>query len=296
MRSATWSASCGSSSATSSSGTTPSSRWARSSTEPERATAAAGAAQDEVGQPDDLRGRAVVADELDDPGLRVAGAEAEEVRRGGAGEGVDRLRGVADDADVLALSEPQLEEGLLEAVDVLVLVDDEVPVLRPHGAGDLLVLAEDAGGQEQDVLEVDDAALGLHRLVLLDDAGHRRGVEAGRRLAPGTRGGRGVGVGGEHRDLGPLDLGGDVAHPGRVEPEAQAATGLGDGARLVRHHLGGGAADGLRPEVVQLPQRRGVEGACLDPADPEVAQPGAHLAGGAGGEGDGEDALRLVGP
>ena len=81
---------------------------------------------------------------------------------------------------------------------------------------------------------------------------------------------------------------------GAVEPQPQPAAGLGDGARLVRHHLGGGAADGLRPEVVQLAQRGGVEGAGLHAADAEVAQPGAHLAGRAGGEGDRQHPLRLV--
>ena len=107
-------------------------------------------------------------------------------------------------------------------------------------------------------------------------------------------GGGGVRLGGEQRDLRPLDLGGEVADAGAVEPQPQPAAGLGDGAGLVRHHLGRRAADGLRPEVVQLAQRGGVEGAGLHPADPEVAQPGAHLARGPGGEGDREHPLRLV--
>ena len=37
-----------------------------------------------------------------------------------------------------------------------------------------------------------------------------------------------------------------------------------------------------------------MEGARLHPADAEPAEAGAHLAGGAGREGDGEDALRLA--
>ena len=82
--------------------------------------------------------------------------------------------------------------------------------------------------------------------------------------------------------------------PGAVEAHPQPARGLGDGARLVRHHLRRGAPDGLRPEVVQLPQRRGVERPRLHPADAEVAQPGAHLARGPGGEGHRERALRLL--
>ena len=54
------------------------------------------------------------------------------------------------------------------------------------------------------------------------------------------------------------------------------------------------AADRLRPEVVQLAQRGGVERAGLDALDAEAAQPGAHLARGAGREGQREHALRLL--
>ena len=116
-------------------------------------------------------------------GLRVAGAEAEQVLGRGAGEGVDRLGRVADDAEVAPLPQPQVEQALLERVDVLVLVDDEVAVLAAHGPGDLVVLAQDADGEQQDVLEVDDPALGLDLLVGGEEPGHRGGVEAGRGLA-----------------------------------------------------------------------------------------------------------------
>ena len=293
MRVATVAASSGSLSATRSSGAGPSGRCARSSTEP-GATLPARPPEHEVGQADHLRGGAVVAHQLDGARLGMPGAEAQEVLGRGAGEGVDGLRRVADDADVAPLPEPQVEQGLLEPVDVLVLVDDEVPVLAADGTGDLLVLAQDADHEEQDVLEVDDAALGLDLLVGGDEPGHGGGVEPGRGLPTTGGGGRGIRLGREERDLRPLDLGGEVAHGRPVEPQAQARPGLGHGARLVRHDLGGGAADGLRPEVVQLAEGRRVERAGLHAADAEVAQPGAHLAGGAGGEGDGEDALRLV--
>ena len=42
----------------------------------------------------------------------------------------------------------------------------------------------------------------------------------------------------------------------------------------------------VRPEVAQLAQRRGVEGAGLHPGGTEPAQPAAHLARRAGGERD----------
>ena len=85
-----------------------------------------------------------------------------------------------------------------------------------------------------------------------------------------------------------------MAGPVELQPQrgAPASATAGPCARM---HLRRGAADRLRPEVVQLAQRRGVEGAGLHPADAEVAQPGAHLARRPGGEGDGEHPLRLVG-
>ena len=141
------------------------------------APAAARAAEHEVGQPHDLGRGAVVAHQLDDVGPRVPGAEAEQVLGRGPREAVDGLGGVADDAHVVAVPEPEVEQGLLEPVDVLVLVDHEVSVLAAHRPGHLVVLAEDAGGEEEDVLEVDDAPVGLDVLVGGQQPGHRRGVE-----------------------------------------------------------------------------------------------------------------------
>ena len=89
----------------------------------------------------------------------MAGAEAEEVLGRGTGERVDGLGRVADDAQVVALPQPRVEQGLLQPVDVLVLVDDEVAVLAARRPGDLVVLPQDADHEQQDVLEVDDAPL-----------------------------------------------------------------------------------------------------------------------------------------
>lgn len=99
--------------------------------------------------------------------------------RGRAGEGVDGLAGVADHAQVLPVAEPQLQQALLEGTDVLVLVDDEVLVLRPHLLGDVVPVLEDGDGEEQDVLEVDDGALALEVLVGGVELGDLGGV-AGR--------------------------------------------------------------------------------------------------------------------
>lgn len=101
----------------------------------------------------------------------MAGAEVEEVVGGRAGEGVDGLAGVADDAEAVAFAEPQFEEALLEGADVLVLVDDEVLVLGADRFGDVVLVLEDGDGEQQDVFEVDDAAVAFEVFV--------RGVELG---------------------------------------------------------------------------------------------------------------------
>lgn len=224
----------------------------------------------------------------------MAGAEAEQIVGGGTGEGVDGLAGVADDAEAGAAAGagPLVEEALLERGDVLVLVDGEVPVLGADLVGDVRAVLQDGGGEQQDVLEVDvpSAALGL--LVDPVDLGGLGGVAGG--LAAGLGHGRGVVVGAGLGDLGPFDLGGEVAQLGALDAQAAAAGGLGDQLDLALEQLGDGAADGAGPEVVELAQRGGVEGAGLDAVGAELAQPAAHLAGGAGGEGDGKDLLGLV--
>src|SRR5690606_3669114 len=93
----------------------------------------------------------------------------EEARRR-AGEGVDRLRDVANDADLAPVPDPQVEEALLERGDVLVLVDDEVAVLLADLGRDVLTLAEDADHEQEDVLEVDDPPFGLDVLVDAEEA------------------------------------------------------------------------------------------------------------------------------
>ena len=99
-------------------------------------------ASDPVGQRDDLRGGAVVADQPTTVAPRVPAREVEQVVGRGAGEGVDRLARVADDAELVAAAEPQVEQRLLQRADVLELVDDEVLVLPAHLVGDLPVLGE----------------------------------------------------------------------------------------------------------------------------------------------------------
>ena len=68
---------------------------------------------------------------------------------------VDRLVVVADDAEVVAVAEPQVEQRLLEQVDVLVLVDRERAVALAEGRADLRVALVQADRQLEQILEVD---------------------------------------------------------------------------------------------------------------------------------------------
>lgn len=161
-------------------------------------------------------------------------------------------------------------------------------VLGADLLGDVLPVLQDGDGQQQDVLEVDDGAVPLEVLVGGVELGDLGGVARG--LAAGLGGGAGV-VGGDGLgDLGPLDLRGDVPQLAAVETDAAGGGRVGDQLDLAVDEPGQGATDRFRPEVLQLSQGGGVEGAGLDALGAELAEPAAHLAGGPGGEGDGEHA------
>ncbi len=219
--------------------------------------------------------------------------EVAEVGGVGAGEAVDRLGGVAHHADLVAAAEPEVEQGRLQRRDVLELVDGEELVLRADLGGHPLVLGEHGGVEQEDVLHVHPALAALDVLVGGEHPRHRRRVEPGDvTTTPGREGG--VLLGADVADLGPLDLGGQVAQLALVDAETlapggereQRQLGLGEGGQV-------GAVD-ARPEEAQLAERGGVEGAGLDAGGAELAQAGAHLAGRPGGEGDREHLGGLV--
>lgn len=126
---------------------------------------AAGLGEQAVGEVNDLGRGAVVAYELDDGGPGMAGAEVEKVVGSCTGERIDRLAGVADDTEAVALAEPQVQQTLLQRADVLVLVDHEVLVLRADLLRDVVAVLKDGDRQQQDVLEVDDRAVPLEVFV-----------------------------------------------------------------------------------------------------------------------------------
>ena len=80
----------------------------------------------DVREVENLGRRAVVLLEPHDFAARKVLLEVEDVPDVGAAPAVDRLVVVADDADVAVLAAEQLDELVLRAVRVLVLVDEDV--------------------------------------------------------------------------------------------------------------------------------------------------------------------------
>ena len=108
----------------------------------------AGATDQLVRQLDDLWRRPVVAVQAHLDGLGIPRPEVEQITGRRAGEGVDGLVRIAHDAKVVATAEPRVEQPLLQRRDVLVLVDDEVPVPRAQLLGDVAVLLDRARHDE----------------------------------------------------------------------------------------------------------------------------------------------------
>ncbi len=245
--------------------------------------------QQPVGRVDHLRGGAVVADQLHHGRPGVPGRELQQVPGRGAREGVDGLGGVPHHAEIVPGAEPRVQQPLLQGRDVLVLVHHELAVLRVHRRGDPLVLLQDPHRDQQDVLEVDQVPVRLEVLVGLVEPLHGAHVVAGGHV-PVLCGGR-IGVRGVHGDLGPFDLRGHVPHGRPVSGQAHPLGGLREQPRLVVDEPRWGSAHGLRPEVLQLSQRRRVEGARLDARGPEGVQALTHLVRGARREGEREGLL-----
>ncbi len=225
---------------------------------------------------EDLRRRAIVLLQAEDLALH-----AQEVLRRRAGERVDRLVVVADDAQLVAAPEPALEERLLEQVDVLVLVDREGAIAVAERHRGLLVLVVEADRELKEILEVDPALPLLLRLVAAEDGDHQVGRD--RRLVPVEP--VEIGVWRQPSVLRPLDLAGEVAERPELERRGQRAADRLQHQRLRRQHL----SDPVAGEVAELRERGRVERPCLDAARAELLEPRAHLAGRLVREGDGED-------
>ena len=249
-----------------------------------------------LGQPvraaDHLRCGPVVPHQLHHGGVRVLRRKARQVGGRGAGERVDRLPRVADHAQVVPVPEPRVQQQLLQRVDVLVFVHNEVAVAVAHLGTRALMPAKDRRGQLQHGLEVDQVPVPAQVLIGGEDTADRLGLH---RRGPAVAGRSPRVVLRAHlHDLRPLDLGSQVTQFRAARGDPRSAGRLSEQADLRVKHGRRAAADGARPEVDKLAQRRGVEGARHHPVQPgsgrpvQFAQPPAQLARGPRGERDRE--------
>src|SRR5439155_6561120 len=126
-----------------------------------------------VGEPEHLRRRAVVGLQPHDRRAREALRQRQQVVGRRPGERVDRLVVVANRAELVAVAEPELEQGLLWQVDVLVLVDREGAVAIANLRERLGLVLEQLDREREQVLEVERARSLLAALVLAEDTCHQ---------------------------------------------------------------------------------------------------------------------------
>ena len=251
-----------------------------------RARAQLAAGDEAVGQREHLRRAAVVLAQAHDARAGVSVREGGQVLGAGAGEAVDRLVGVADDAQVAPIAQPQPQQVLLEPVRVLVLVDAEpavAPMRQRQRVGIGLVQLDREG---EHVLEVDPVGPRLGLLVSAPEGAEDVGRHG--RLAL-----RAVGLRAHAADLGPLDLIGQVLRRRELVAARQASRQWTDDPQLRVEHLGQVRAMDERPEVGELAARGGMEGRGLHLRQPERLQPMAHLGRGLLGEGHDQRLLRV---
>ena len=99
-----------------------------------------GGCHDRVRTPNDLGGGAVIAYQADHRRFRKTSTKPSEVAGLGASEGVDGLRRITDDAQLRSVAAPQIEQRLLERADILILIDNQMPVGPSNHVGDLWML------------------------------------------------------------------------------------------------------------------------------------------------------------
>ncbi len=193
-----------------------------------------------------------------------------EARGVGAAETVDRLIGIADDAEVGRRE--QRQQAILLVVDVLELVDrDRAPALA-QARGEAGVGRQRAHRQRDEIVEVDEAAHGERIAIGRQDFFHVVGGRAEAALRLGDRAQRPFGL--EQRDVERLR-------------EQRRALGL---ARDPEAAIEAGGAGVL----AQDRQSERMEGGNRHPPGlvrQEADEPLAQLRGGAAGEGDGKAAF-----
>ena len=257
---------------------------------PRRAQRLLGAAEawhEPVREREHLRRRAVVLLEAEHLRPREPLRHAEQVLGRGAGERVDRLVVVADDAEVVARAEPQPEQRLLQQVHVLVLVDGERTEALAHEADRDVVVREEPDRELEQILEVDVARGRLALLVLAVHAAHEVGRD--RRLVVAEL--REVALGRDPPVLRPFDLRREIGRRPELVRTRERVRDAAERQHLRRHDL----ADAIGRELVQLSERRGMEGADRDARRTEALDAPAKLACGLVRERDREDLVRAEG-
>ena len=262
-----------------------------------------GKADHRVGGGEHFRRRAVVAGKRDDGGSRPeAVREVEDVAHSRGAEGVDRLGVVADDGEARAGRLERHEDPRLQAVGVLVLVDQHV-IEAAAGLGPERRLRQHLGEVEEEVVVVEDVLA----LLCLHVAGEQR---AELRLpvgAPRIDLGEDLGELGLLVDCARIDgeAGGLQREPlGRlreaeiVADEVDEVGGIApvvDGEGRVEADLGRAFAQEPRADGVEGagPRQRARLGAPSGRAGDDPLHPAGHLGGGAAGEGEEQDATRI---
>ena len=116
-----------------------------------------------VGGLEDARGGSVVLFQLDHLQARIVVLQQAQVFAVGAAPGVDRLIIVTDGGEGIAPLSQQLEQAVLAAIGVLVLVHQQVPDPAAPALRDFVMLAEENHRQPDQVVEI-------HRLISAQSA------------------------------------------------------------------------------------------------------------------------------
>ena len=222
--------------------------------------------------------------------LGVPVGEAEQMVGRGAGERVDRLVVVADDADVVAVAEPPVEQRRLQRVHVLVLVDRErvepfADRRRPRpGTRRTSGPRAPACPRSRSCPSLPCAARSPRRCACISSAGIGGSwpvrSSSARYLAGATM-----------RFFAHSISPASSRARQELVRRRQRVRERGDQRRLVVEHVGTGARPSALPQLVQVRQRRRVERPGLDALDAEPGQPALELARGLLGERDRQDLL-----
>ena len=168
----------------------------------------------------------MVRREPDDLDAREPVADVDQQARVGAVEGEDRLRRIADEEQVVLIVTQQVDEAVLHRVEVLGLVDEEVPEAPTSRRREVVIVLQGFDGEAEHVVEVDHTASPLVVAVVGEVGGDLVGAEGG--LSPGTSGLARVRLGRDGPRRRPVDLADDLV--GRRSDRRSRAPG-GDGRR-----------------------------------------------------------------